>query len=634
MCGILGVFRSQNNISENELHKATSTISHRGPDASGIVFGSVDRINYALSHTRLSIIDLSEHANQPFTGINNNYCIVFNGEIYNYRALKQQLQEKGYRFKTNSDTEVLLVGYEEWGANILSKLDGMFAFIIVDKINQNVFFARDHFGIKPLYYYLSKDNDLYLGSEIKSFFEFRDVTKKVNTEFIGEYLANLWVGEPDTLFKDIFKVPAGFYGYYSREGLELKKYWDLPTQQNMECKRNEKEIIDHVSYLIQKASIDQLVSDVPVGVYVSGGIDSSAILDTVANNTNKKVIGLIAGFKEEDQKYEGTTSDLFSARKLIKQYSNIEAHEIIMEPEIIQYYKKLMWHMDEPIADPAIIPSYLLAKRSRELGSIVMLSGMGGDEVFCGYNRFALIDKAMNMPGILGFILQNVLKTTQWLPLSGKTKKTVRDINRAAQYIQRPDSIGYQGLLGYFDSITISKMIGSDHWVEKYKFKYEFASRPDLDMFKRFMYNDFKGFLASHNLIYSDKSSMAAGIEARVPLLNKELVEFAWGLDSKFLLKDGLSKYPLKKMLENKISKELVYRKKAGFSLPIRSWINKDIKQEILDRLNDKNSPMYVYIDYSVVQNIIQSHFKKNLDRTMEIWILYTLHLWFEIFEM
>lgn len=632
MCGIFGIFsKNQAEIVESELNDVVSRMNHRGPDARGRITDCIESCLFSLAHTRLSIIDLSSSANQPFV-INDNFYLVFNGELYNFRELKKELETSGHVFRTNSDTEVLLRAYMEWGENFLYKLDGMFSFIIVDRVKNLVFFARDHLGIKPLYYYVDSDNNLYLGSEIKSFFAIDKVKCQIDSSLLGEYLANMWVAEPDTLFKDIFKLPAGWCGTYGEQGLKLKKYWDLPVIEYNNT-NNEQEIIERISTLLQKACAKQLISDVPIGIYISGGLDSTAILQQVYKHNKVRLTGVIAGFDNDDLVYEGTSSDLFYARQLLKSFPEIQSYELILKPEMISYYRDLIWFMDEPIADPAVIPSYLLAKKSRELGCKVMLSGMGGDELFCGYNRFNLIQKTRGIPRWAGSLARMAVKVMGY-PLPGKSRKLARDIDRASRFISQPNEIGYQSLIGYFDPKTISKLLNSQDWLIEYGNKYSFNEREDLDQFRKFLYHDFKGFLASHNLIYADKSSMAAGVEVRVPLLDKELVEFVWKLDPSFLMKGGQLKYPLKKILEKDIEPEIIYRKKAGFSAPVRSWINKDIRDEILSLLTNTNSVLYNYIDFKVVQAIIEDQFKKNIDRTMEIWILYTLQLWMETFSL
>ena len=610
MCGILG------SISNNILNhsKGIKSMNHRGPDFSN----SIHYDSLILSHSRLSIIDLDMKSNQPLTI--GDYTIVFNGEIYNFLELKKILISDGHKFKTKGDTEVLLLWLIHKGIEFINIVEGMFAFAFFNSSNNELILCRDSLGIKPLYVYQDGEN-LIFASEIKSIFAIYPESKKIDKTLIAEYLLNGFIYEPDTGFEKIRKLVPGSYEKYDSKGNLITKnqYWKLSEISNEKAIKNSKDINDEI-----KISINQhLVSDVPVGLFYSGGIDSSIIL----TETRSRIAPFTIKSSEEDYKEAGMTSDYNYAVNIAEHLNlNINSIELTHKETTNNDFLKLIEEVaignEELMADFTFQSSKLLSKKVRDQGFIVMLSGMGADEIFAGYPRYKFVKY-----DYLFKIAQPIL------PLLKGLKYFSKKVDRFNNYFSETDFISrYTSLIGYFSSKEVSLLLGSKSGIDKYNLKLNLILKPvrNQSNLRKAMYLDFYGFLA-HNFSVSDKSSMLASIEVRLPFATKRLYEITWALKDNFLISLSRLKKPLRNFLIKLVPKKLIDRKKAGFNAPLDLSINKLGKKLILE-VFIKNK-LFSILDQYQVEHIVNNHFEGKKNNTYKIYQLLHLSYWIRSFN-
>ncbi len=587
MCGIFGALsKTEEIIIEKNL------LPHRGPDDWGVFYDEPPNCFLTLFQSRLSIIGLGAQGHQPYKKY-NDYVLVFNGEIYNFKEIKEKLiKEFGINFTTSTDTEVLYESLIHLGLNItLALCNGLFAFGFYDKKKQTLCIARDHLGIKPLYY-IHSSNIFSFTSEIKTFFELDIIKPLIRKDLLGEYFANGWIYEPDTLFQNIYKLKAGHFAVFNfnNNDLDIKKYWDIDDKNG-------------IHYTVEEIVKRQTVADVSFGIYLSGGIDSSLVELALKNNhTFNLNISLSDGESERVS--------------LLERLYNLEVFKIQGIDQSLNLYDKLIYYLDEPIADAAIIPAYELARISRENGKIVMLSGMGGDEIDGGYSRHLIIKNLL------------FVKLLRFLPLSlllvkGKIK---RNIFRLKAFAKEPKPENYFALTSYLTKTEINKLT-DNKWFPNYSKKINDMCKT-VQGNKKYFYLDFKGFLASHNLIYMDKASMAASVEVRVPLLDKNLASSFFpniNTSARFKLKPRL-----KRMLEDKLGKNYKNTKKEGFRYPYYEWLRSEINWdeififfESLQLINTQIVKIWV----KEIENDIDSV-------GMKLLYVYTLYRWMKIFNV
>ena len=610
MCGVLGSISAK----FLDYEKGIKSMEHRGPDFN-------DTFNYKnliLSHSRLSIIDLDSKSNQPFTI--GNHTIVFNGEIYNFLGLKEILLSEGHQFQTDGDTEVLLLWLIHKGIECVNEVEGMFAFSWFNKITKELILCRDSLGIKPLYIYEDHEN-LIFASEIKSIFALYPESKKIDKTLIAEYLLNGFIYEPDTGFEKIRKLRPGSYEKYDLKGnfITNNQYWELSEISTEKAIRNSKEINDEI-----KTSINQhLVSDVPVGLFYSGGIDSSIIL----TETRSEIAPFTIKSSEEDYKQAGMTSDYNYAVNIAEHLNlNISSIELTNKETTNNDFLKLIEEVavgnEELMADFTFQSSKLLSQKVRDKGFIVMLSGMGADEIFAGYPRYKFVKY-----DYLFKIAQPIL------PLLKGVKYFSKKVDRFNNYFFETDFISrYTSLIGYFSSKEVSLLLGSKSGIDKYKLKLNLILEPvrNLSNLRKAMYLDFYGFLA-HNFSVSDKSSMLASIEVRLPLATKRLYEITWGLKDNFLVSLSRLKKPLRNFLIKLVPKKLIDRKKAGFNAPLDLSINKLGKELILEVF--LTNKLFTTLNQDEVEYIVNSHFERKSNNTYKIYQLLHLSYWMKNFN-
>jgi asparagine synthase (glutamine-hydrolysing) len=454
---------------------------------------------------------------------------------------------------------------------------------------------------------------------------------RLNRAFLGEYLAQMWIQEPDTMFEGVFKLPAGHWGRFRDGALEISCFWDLGPEK---LGATIDAPLERLEALLAEAVALQLVADRPVGAYISGGVDSSLITHLAARRV-PEMIAVSARLAGIDQQYEGIPDDGVWADRFAAAHPALRHHSLVMSADLYDQYKALIWHLDEPIADSAIVPAFLLAQKAREAGAIVMLSGMGGDELFGGYSRYAAVQAlavADALPSPATSALLAVATGMQRLA-SGPVKRKASHAQRFFQSAKDGWPISYVNLLGQFAPQEVDALAGPG-WREAYEAKmaavlagFEGASR--LVQAQRL---DLKGFLASHNLIYSDKASMAASVEVRVPLLDYRLAEFAFALPDAMRATRGEEKVLLKQLCARMVGSDYAYRKKAGFAMPIRSWLRDHLRPEVERALTQGR--IAALFDRAAMRGLLEDHYGGRRENTWKLWTLLNLDLWLERFDV
>lgn len=623
MCGIAGFTGFNNN---KELAENSNIIQqHRGPDNSGV--WSNDYI--ALAHRRLSIIDLSPNGNQPFE--KHDLVIIFNGEIYNYKELHLKLErEKQVAFSSSSDTEVLLEMYRCYGKDCLNYLIGMFAFAIYDKKDNNLFIARDHFGIKPLFY-TKIGKGFAFSSELKTLVSVPGFNKTINSKSLVSCLNYLWVSGNETMFVDCHKLPPAHFLIYHPSGkIEMRKYWEIDDKKMNNS--NELAIKQELSGVFLESMDRHMVADVPVSSFLSGGLDSSLIA-VLAKEKNDYLSTFTIGTHSEDKSVERMPDDEKYATELAKAYK-IDHHIIHISPDILKDLPMMVKALDEPIGDPAAINTYLICKIARQRGVKVLLSGMGADEIFLGYRRQKATLMAIKYNKLPGFIKRIIKALVTRLPVRifGRGVKFSRWSKRFLSFATLPVDEAYMRSYSYFDSKELRELLKPKYIpaIEQIKqgHKQLFNSKFKGDVVNQMCYVDTQMFMQGLNLTYSDRASMAASVEIRVPFIDKMVVTKAMQIPGNLKIKKGVSKYILKKVAENFLPKKIIYRPKASFGAPIRSWITKDLKPMIDDLLSEENINKRGFVDYSFVKKIINKDRSGEADYAYQIYQLLTLELW------
>jgi asparagine synthase (glutamine-hydrolysing) len=626
MCGICGLVGKAD---EQLIQKMLASIAHRGPDDEGIYIAeSANSERVGLGHRRLSIIDLSPAGHEPMSDAQGEIWLTYNGEIYNFKEIRKELEKRGHKFKSESDAEVVIYAYREWGLNALAMFNGMFAFAIWDARNNSLLLARDRLGIKPVYY-ANTPSGFAFASEIKAILEIPNFKREVDLESLNQFLSFLWTPDPDTMFYGVKKLPPAHFLIYQNGHAEVRQYWDLEF--NEDDSLSETDWVERVREQVERSVRAQMIADVPLGAFLSGGVDSSSIVSLMTGMVSQKVTTYTFGFKSEDLRYDILEDDVKYAREIGAKLET-DYHESFFEPQVMDLLPKLVYHMDEPIADPAAITSYLICKAARERLT-VLLSGMGGDEVFAGYPRHIAVKIAEAYNLIPSFISRPLVEA---MPASmpGRFNSVFRNTKKLARSAALPLRERYLGYCTYFKEDEKAKLYSDAMNAATLDFnalaahqKY-FDKVADEDFVNQMLYVDMKTFLPCLNLTYTDKTSMAASMEVRVPLLDHELVEMAARIPARLKIKGLTRKYVLKKAAEKWLPRNIIYRKKAGFSAPLRSWLQKDLRQMVEDLLSESNIKQRGYFDYAEVRRLIDDNLAGREDNGLKIFQLLTLELW------
>jgi asparagine synthase (glutamine-hydrolysing) len=621
MCGICGkiCFNSEKTVKRALIERMTEVLEHRGPDAAGCyVKGPV-----GLGHRRLRIIDLAG-GRQPMFNESKTLAIVFNGEIYNFKALRKQLQEYGHTFKTQSDTEVLLHGFEQWDMDLVQRLRGMFAFAIWDERSKRLFLARDRIGIKPLYYYWDSGRFLF-ASEIKSFLQDPSVERKIDVCALDDYLTYLYVPGPRSIFAGIRKLQPGHMLTAAKDGIRIIKYWDLNFAATTGL--NEAECADGLLEKLRESVSSHLISDVPLGAFLSGGIDSSAVVGLMAGLTDCPVNTASIGFKE------ASFNELPYAREVARKF-NTHAYERVVEARAAQILDRLIWHFDEPFADSSMIPTYYVSQVAREHVT-VCLSGDGGDENFAGYRRyrFDVLENRIRakVPGALRHsffgMLARAYPKADWLPQIFRAKTLLTNLASGPEQ-------AYFNTMSWFNT-DMKRMLYNRHLKTELNgyepfsvMKEHFDRSEGWDPLSRIQYVDMKTYLVDDILTKVDRASMAHALEVRVPLLDHQVIEFAAGIPPHYKLAAGKGKHIFKQALKGLVPDDVLNRPKMGFSIPLAHWLRTELKPVFEEHVFSRHAFLNNWFEPAPIHRWWDQHQRGTRDYSYHLWALLVLEYW------
>ncbi len=649
MCGIAGL---NGNFEPELLDRMRRKIAHRGPDDSGsIIFEDKGKVT-GLAHQRLTIIDLSRAGHQPMTtsctqcgstDANGGLWLVYNGEIYNYRELKKDLQGRGHVFKSTSDSEVLLHLYAEYGLDMLAMLNGIFAFALYDgrAVGQkqglrqgDLFVARDGFGVKP-FYYSCDANGFIFASELKAILEYKGLDREIDLNAVYYHLSYLWSPAPHTMLKEVSKLEPG-HAMVVRSGGIIRKwaYYDLPYHMEP-FDDDESELARNLADKIETAVRRQMISDVPVGAFLSGGLDSSSIVAFASKMARSGRLDCFTIDLETSGRFDGFADDLPFARRVAKIF-NARLHTVVAGPDMIGRLQEMIYLLDEPQADPAPLNALLICELAAGHGIKVLLSGAGGDDILSGYRRHAALEFE---------------KYWAWLPLP------FRQAFRCATQRLPGNSTFGRRLLKAFSSADMSfedRLVAYFRWIEGHtvfgllsddlqaRFKRSPPENPlkntlskidaRKDPLQKMLYLEAKHFLADHNLNYTDKMGMATGVEVRVPFLDPDLVEYAVRIPSRYKQKGKIGKYIFKRAMEPYLPKAVIYRPKTGFGAPLRQWLHKDLNPVVMELLGERNLKEHGLFNPAKVDRLIKDDRDGKIDAGYTIFSLMCIQWWMDLF--
>jgi asparagine synthase (glutamine-hydrolysing) len=616
MCGICGF----NWRDETRIRRMAETMAHRGPDQDGFYLSD----EWSLGHRRLSIIDLSEQGRQPMTNEDGSLWVVFNGEIFNFAEIRAELEAKGHQFRSHSDTEVILHGYEEYGEDIVHRFRGMFAFGLWDQRRRRFVLVRDRLGIKPLYYYLA-GSKLIFASEIKSILEHPEVPRTLNRQALYAYLGFEFVPAPDTMFAGIKKLPAGHRLIFENGQARVEQYWDLDFSAADSFRMSEGECVERIRFLIDESVRYRLISDVPLAAFLSGGLDSSAIVAMMRRHVSGPLRTFTIGYADK------TFSELDYAQTVANQFGT-EHHILMIDDMTPELIEKSLWHLDEPMTDLSSIPLMLICQEARKTVT-VCLSGEGGDEVFAGYDRF----KASKMARYYAMIpapLRQALIESWILRLKDRPQKKGA-INLLKRFIEGAvlPAEGRHLRWQYFGSRRMDDQLFTE------AFRREVVFDPFLrvrgynnrctatDAVNHELYLDMRFMMADSVLMKVDKMSMANSLEVRVPLLDHHLVEFMATVPGNWKLKGFQTKAIFRKALEGMLPHEIVYRGKQGYSLPVKHLLRGQLRDRLTTLLNE--SPVIrENMNLDFVNRLIREHVAMTHNHNHVLWGLMHTAIW------
>ena len=613
MCGICGF-----NWEDKELILSMcKELSHRGPDDEGIY---VDE-GVSLGHRRLSIIDLSKNGSQPMPNEDGSIWLIFNGEIYNFKELRELLEKKGHKFLSRTDSEVILHAYEEYGYECLNRLKGMFAFAIWNKNERELFIARDRIGIKPLYYTFY-NNRLIFASEIKAILKNDYFYKRINKRALYPLIGFEFVPAPETLFDKVNKLMPGYYLVYKDGRIKIKRYWDL------EFKKDGKEYGYYKEELVRKleeAVRSHLISDVPLGVFLSGGIDSSSIVAFMRRCIDGEILSFSLGY--HDKSYSE-----FEYAKRVADYFGTKHRELIIDPITPEVVEKVLWNFDEPMTDFSAIPFYMICKKAREYVK-VCLSGEGGDEVFVGYDRFIASKIDCYYRKLPEWIRKGIIsRIVKSLPDQAQKKGLINMLKRFVAGSELPLDGAHMRWQYFMESDGASKLFKElDEFDPFYYIRRVAENCKEGDRLEKEIYIDMRFTMPDSVLMKVDKMSMAHSLEVRVPFLDHEVVEFAASIPSHMKLKGFTTKAIFKDSMKNILPPGIAYRKKQGYSFPMKNWLRKELKDYMIDVLGSAQI-IKENFNLSYINRLIKEHLNYTHNHSHVLWALISLAVWHKNF--
>jgi asparagine synthase (glutamine-hydrolysing) len=636
MCGICGVWEYRANdgrVEESLIARMRDEMTHRGPDDFGELL--FDERRGGFGFRRLAIIDLSAAGHQPMHGCDDRTWLVFNGEIYNHSQLRVGLEERGHKYSSRTDSETVIHLYEERGLDFVQDIEGDYAIALWDANLERLVLVRDRVGVKPLYYYY-KDGRFIFASEIKAILQHPAVTPDIDERGLYHYLTFLTTPAPTTLFKDIFKLPAGHLLTLGRDGqLNIKQYWDaLPPDEQIAHSSEEHKT--EILRLLRESIRKRMMSDVPFGVFLSGGVDSSANVALMSELMSRPVETFTVGFSDAEY-----LNELDSARRISKRFGTNHHEVIISEKEMKDFLPGLIFHQDEPIADPVCVPLYYVSKLARDSGTIVVQVGEGSDEIFSGYDNYVrhlrIYEKFWRHAESIPLSLRRAISSVSRPALEATGRKRV-----AIELIRRlgaDEPLFWGGVVVYDEAfkprVLSDEMraqmngLSSLHAVETYLNHIE-QTRPNSDFLARMTYLELKLRLPELLLMRVDKITMATSVEARVPFLDHHLVEYAMGLPRDLKVKGVVGKHILKQALEDILPHDLLYEKKRGFGAPVREWFREGLGGWFDDHLLNSTMRRRKFLNYDFIGRMLSEHRNGSKDWGFHLWALLNLSLWYE----
>ncbi len=616
MCGIAGlVGRTGEVVDADSVHRMCQTIVHRGPDDEGVYASG----RVGLGMRRLSIIDLSG-GKQPIHNEDESIWIVFNGEIYNFPELRRELETRGHRFYTHTDTEVIVHLYEDFGADCIKKLRGMFAIALYDQKQDSLLLARDRLGKKPLHYALHEGR-LYFGSEIKTILAVAPDLAEVDPEGLLQYFYFGYIPDPFTAFRGIRKLPAGHLMEYRNNEIKIHQYWDVP-EYGTHPPMSEEECLEELERRLQEAVRIRLISDVPLGALLSGGVDSSIVVALMARESSKPVQTFSIGFREEkfnEAQYARTVAERFGT----------DHHELVLDPDLEETITYLSGTLEEPFGDSSMLPTYYVCRMARERVTVA-LSGDGGDELFAGYDRYLTAMERRKfdpVARVLGPIYRKGIHGLIPPGMYGKNLAWNVSLNERDRYLDA---------LSFFPALHREQHLFSAEFLKTAKtvpdplreWQRFYDDAPANDKLSRLLYLDTKTYLNGDILAKVDRMSMASSLEARVPMLDHEFVEWVTSLPVEWKYRSGTRKHILKKLAEQVgIPRDVIHRKKQGFQLPLVEWMRND-QQKFWSVLLEPRTLQRGYFKPSAIKTLIEEHVQGRRNRSGLLWRMLVLELW------
>ncbi len=618
MCGICGRINRENgdqNTLRNSVEQMMRLIEHRGPDHGGMWNDS----SAALGYRRLSIIDLSPSGNQPVLSEDGRKILVFNGEIYNFLEIKKRFASE-IRFTSNSDTEVVLRLYEKFEEDCLRYLRGMFAFAIWDAGKEQLFFARDRVGKKPLFYSVQNNNFIF-ASELRALLIHEDFHFEIDPESIYHYLSLQYIPSPTTIFKKVFKLPPAHFGLLKNGQVRIQRYWQLDYNQR---EWTEQEALKRFEQLFGEAVSLRLISDVPLGAFLSGGVDSTAVVSMMTATAGDRVKTFNISFEEEE------FNEAPFARDVSEKFGT-KHQEFTVKTDHAEIIPRLVWHYSEPFADSSAIPLYYLSRMTREFVTVA-LSGDGGDELFGGYPRYVFPQSSVSSKDSVPSVLANAIsKIPMNMRVVWRLRKFLEEkfLNLPPIYFQKICYFNEQEKQGLFTSSFQEQTseLSTLEWLTRKMKQFKGVPFP-----QNLMALDTETYLPDDLLVKADIASMACSLEVRSPFLDQELMEFAASLPVSLKIQKGVTKYLLKSYLRGKMPDEFIQRPKTGFGVPLRMWFRKELRSMTEDILLSRAAVERGYFKRNTVEKMIHRHCSGLFDHTYQLYALLVLELWHQIF--
>lgn len=619
MCGITG-FVGQGN--GEILHRMTGQLKHRGPDNEGYFFNG----NVGLGHRRLSIIDLVG-GQQPIFNEDKTVTVIFNGEIYNFIELRRELESR-HNFVTNSDTEVIVHLYEELGEQVFKKLNGMFAIAIWDSRTNSLTLARDRLGKKPLYWNIA-GGTLLFASELKALMQHPSFDKRLSLTALNKYLFYGYVPTPQTIFEDVYKLEPGSFLVFSNGRVRKGKFWDIEFYNNLNTSHSfgERMVLKELDQKINQAVECRLMSNVPLGIFLSGGLDSSTIAYYAQQNSKNKIKTFAVGFEEKSFDESGFASKV--ARFLGTEHYS----EVLTAKKSFDLITNVASFLDEPLADASIIPTFFLSKLARTQVTVA-LGGDGGDELFSGYDTFKAHQLARVYEKLPVLIKKSIARVVESLPVSSNNFSLDFKLKRFVSGFDVPNKYRDQVWLSGFGHKAREKLFLPEVWQEiKNINDFEdidnnLAGLTNEKFHNQLTYLYFRMYLMDQVLVKVDRASMANSLEVRSPFLDYQLVDYVNSLPDRFKVRSFKLKYILKKLMADKLPKEIVFRKKKGFGLPLSLWFNNELKGFVKETLSFDRIKQQGLFDYSYIDGVMEDHFSGRKDNRILIWSLLVYQMW------